>query len=378
MRSVDEAQVTMDVEQAEDTLTVWFRGRLDAHTTGKVWDAALRAVRQHGGEKVVVEAGDVNYCDGSGVALLLALERLQLTRNRKLELRGLAREFRHLLDQFDPTDLPEWKIPPAKPEHMLVEVGQGASRVWEGLETMISFLGEIVLKLAEALVRPFNARWKSTLLMAEKVGVNALPMIGLIAFLVGVVITLEATAALRKFGAASVSGQFLGVSLFKELGPLLTAVIVMGRTGSAFAAELGTMKVTEQINALSTLGLDPVRFLVVPRVMATVIVMPLLTVFFDTFALLGGAAVSMSVGQSVRSFAYQVIVAVSLSQVVGSVVKSLALGMLAASVGCMYGLQTKDDPSAVGDTATRAVVTGVIVIALADAFFAAVYFQVGI
>jgi phospholipid/cholesterol/gamma-HCH transport system permease protein len=183
---------------------------------------------------------------------------------------------------------------------------------------------------------------------------------------------------MHQFGAEIYVADLVALSMLRELGPLMTAIILAGRSGSAFAAELGTMKVNEEINALTTMGLDPVRFLVVTRVLAAVMMMPLLTVFSNLMGLVGGAVVFLSFDFPLVTYVQQVRGAVDLGDLLGGLAKAFVFGILVAAIGCLRGLQTKTGASAVGLSTTRAVVSGIVLIVLADGVFSVVFYYLGI
>ncbi len=370
-----------DVSTAMDeqgVLTLTFSGRLDAHTTGHLWREAMEALDRTAPKRVVVDASQVDYCDGAGVGLLFELQRRQRRRGAEFETHGLAPEFQVLLGQFDAERL---AVPPREKRArmgLVEEVGFGATKLWGDLRFLVAFVGETAAALARAVLHPRQVRWKDTFMMAEKVGVNALPIIILVGALMGLILGFQSAMTLRKFGAEVFVANLIAASLFRELGPLITAIILTGRSGSAFAAELGTMTVTEEIDALTTMGLEPMRFLVVPRVVAAVVMMPFLTVFFNFFGLLGGGLVMAFLNVPPVAYVNQVISAVNATDLVGGLVKAFVLGILVAAVGCLRGLQTTTGPSAVGDATTGAVVSGIVLIAVADAVFAVVYYSLGI
>jgi phospholipid/cholesterol/gamma-HCH transport system permease protein len=183
---------------------------------------------------------------------------------------------------------------------------------------------------------------------------------------------------MRRFGADIFVANLIGLGMLREMGPLITAIILAGRSGSAFAAELGTMKVREEIDALTTMGLQPVRFLVLPRVLGAVVVTPLLTVFANLFGLIGGAVVMRSLGFPLITYVNQIQSAVTVSDLLGGLVKSLAYGIVVAAIGCLRGLQTKTGASAVGQATTSAVVSGIVLIAIVDGIFAVVFYALGL
>lgn len=183
---------------------------------------------------------------------------------------------------------------------------------------------------------------------------------------------------MRRFGADIFVADLLGIAMLREMGPLITAIILAGRSGSAFAAELGTMKVREEIDALRTMGLEPVRFLVLPRVIAAVAMIPVLTVFANLFGLMGGAIVMRSLGYPLVTYVNQVLSAVTVGDLMGGLLKSFVYGIVVAAVGCLRGLETKTGASAVGQSTTSAVVSGIVLIAIVDGLFAVVFYALGL
>ncbi len=243
-------------------------GRLDADSTGRVWRDSIRLVAAARAATVNLDASAMDYCDGSGIALLIQLRRLQQKAGGKLEIHGLRPEFQELLDDWSQgsSDTTPSKAKVRVP--LAEEVGRSAVQLWDDVREVISFIGQLGLALVKAALHPSMVRWRDTLLVAEELGVNALPIVALLSFLVGVIMAFQAAVALRQFGAEIFVANLIGLSVLREMGPLMTAIILAGRSGSAFAAEIGTMKVREEIDALKTMGLEPVRFLVVPRVLA--------------------------------------------------------------------------------------------------------------
>ena len=203
-------------------------------------------------------------------------------------------------------------------------------------------------------------------------GVNALPVVSLLTFLVGMVIAFESAQPLAQFGAQVFVANLLGLVMSRELGPVMAAIMLAGRSGSAFAAELGTMKVNEELNALQTMGLSPVQFLVVQRVVAGILLTPVLTIFAMYAGLLGGIPVLLGLGFPLRMVLHQVQSSLHFGDLAEGLSKSIVFGAIVASVSCLRGLQTGEGPRAVGESATRSVVTSILLIILADAIIASV------
>jgi len=209
--------------------------------------------------------------------------------------------------------------------------------------------------------------------VAEQMGVKGLPVVTLIAFLMGVVLAYQSAVPMRQFGAELFVANLIGLSMLRELAPLMTSIVLAGRTGAAFAAEIGTMKVNEEIDALTTMALDPLRFLVVPRLLATMFVTPLLTIFAGIVGLIGGGLVMLSFDIPLVTYFKQITGVVSIGDFTGGLFKSAVFAYLVAMIGCLRGLETEGGPRAVGQAATRAVVSAIVMIVVFDGLFAVLF-----
>lgn len=363
----------------EGCVTLNIEGSLDSKTTGKIWREAMLILQQGDAKmRVILDASRMEYCDGSGIGFLLELFRRQKSAGRELKIQGLKTEFQRLLEVFDPSEFADIRKENSTGANFIDEMGRATVNIWEDTRALIAFVGELCVALVLALFHPRQVRWKDALVVAETAGVNALPIIALISFLIGLIMAFQSAIPMRQFGAEIFVADLIALSMLRELGPLMTAIILAGRTGSAFAAELGTMKVNEELDALMTMGLDPVRFLVVTRVIATVLMTPLLTIFANLLGLMGGAVVLLSLGFPLITFINQVVDAATFVDLLGGLLKAFVFGILIAGIGCLRGLQTKTGARAVGESTTRAVVTGITFIIITDGIFSIAYFYLGI
>ena len=362
----------------EGILNLSIDGRLDSYTTGEVWKDAILALEHSSPKKIIVDASGINYCDGSGIALFVKLREHQEKTGGKFEVQGLSSEFQHLLDLFPPEEFQEPEVEKPKAASLPEEVGQATVGFWQDVSAHIIFIGAAGIALVRAIFNPWQIRWKDVFLTAEKIGVNALSIIAVINFLIGLVLAYQSAIPLQKYGGQLFIADLLVLSIFRELGPLMTAVMVAGRTSSAFAAELGTMKVNEEIDALTTMGLDPVRFLVVPRVIAAIFMIPVLTVFGDLFGLIGGGVVMLSLGFPLVTYVNEMVSAATYIDLLVGLFKSVFFAVIIAGIGCFEGLRTKTGAAAVGDSATSAVVSGIILVIILDGIFGVVFYYVGI
>lgn len=353
-------------------------GKLDAYSIAGVWPDARAALDAAPNVPVLIETSRVEYCDGGGIAMLVDLLRQARRPEAQVSVVGLKPQFQTLLDQFDPAAL---RVPPkehAERLHTVAEIGRAALIVGRDLYLQIAFIGETGSALWFAITHPHRVRWKDVWYTCEQVGVNALPIVALISFLLGIILAFQSAVPMRQFGAEIFVADLVGLSILRELGPLMTAILLAGRSGAAFAAEIGTMKVNEELNALTTMGLDPVRFLVVTRILAALLMMPLLVIFADLIGILGGALTMVSFNIPISAFLHEVDSLVDVKDLLAGLAKAPVFAVLIAGIGCLRGLQTQTGASAVGISATRAVVSGIILLVVVDGIYAFVYYLLDI
>ena len=381
MKPATEASInSLDARRSSDggTLTLIMTGRWDSDTTGKWWQRGQQILTQSKPRRLVIDASGVSYCDGAGVAFLIDLQQLQIRTGGDAAIQGLQEEVRRLLDIYGHISIERPSGRRREPLSIIEQVGKAAVELWRDFKSLLTFVGELAVMLLRAARQPRLVRWQEAWLVAERSGVNALPIIALIGVLLGLILAFQSAIPMRRFGADIFVADLLGIAMLREMGPLITAIILAGRSGSAFAAELGTMKVREEIDALRTMGLEPVRFLVVPRVIAAVAMIPVLTVFANLFGLMGGAIVMRSLGYPLVTYVNQVLSAVTVGDLMGGLLKSFVYGIVVAAVGCLRGLETKTGASAVGQSTTSAVVSGIVLIAIVDGLFAVVFYALGL
>ena len=378
--SASEATRTVTAESSlrEGELTLRLAGWMDAHTVSGIWEKNLQELSRQKPHQLIVDATGVDYCDGAGIAMIVALRRAAGEVKLRVEVRGLKPQFQTLLEMYDLGAASDLKVARPVPSHLPEDVGRAAVHLWRDMAALIQFVGELAVALWLAAKHPRKVRWRDVLLVAENAGANALPIVALISFLLGLIMAFQSAVPMRQFGVEIFVADLVALSMLRELGPLMTAIILAGRSGSAFAAEIGTMKVNEEINALTTMGLDPVRFLVVTRVIAVVTIMPLLTVFSNLMGLIGGSVVLLSMDYPLVTYVQQVLGAVQLKDLLSGMAKSVVFGVLVAGIGCLRGLQTRTGASAVGLSTTSAVVSGIVLIVLADGVFSVVFYYLKI
>ena len=381
-RSADHATASTATLTVDDSrpelLSLTIAGRLDLTGATALWQTACALIEQRRPRQLLLMATDIDYCDGTGIGLLVEMERQTLRHGGSFKLDGLRDEFAKLREQFELSELAE--LPSSRPEPCCLPeaTGMAVAKTWHALRALVAFTGELSVAMLAALRRPQSIRWRDVWLIAEKAGADALPIVALLSFLVGLIMAFQAAIPMRQFGTEIYVANLIGLATLRELGPLMTAIILAGRSASAFAAEIGTMKVNEEIDALTTMGLNPVPFLVVTRVLAALFVTPLLTLFADLFGLAGGSVVLLSLNYPLVTYIHQVQSAVSMGDCLGGLAKSLVFGIIIAAIGCLHGLRAGSGASAVGDAATRAVVSGIVLIVIGDGIFSVLYYYLGI
>jgi len=262
---------------------------------------------------------------------------------------------------------------------LLASIGEKTQRIVGRSRELLEFLGELVLSFGRLF------RGKATYLRSDLVqyiqeaGAEALPIVSLISFLIGMIFAFVGVMQLENFGAGIYTADLVAVAMVREMAPIMTAIIMAGRTGAAYAAQIGTMKVNEEVDALTTLGMDPIDFLVTPRVIALIIMLPMLTLYGSLMGILGGTFVGLSMlDVSIVQYATQTVNSVGLNSLLGGLFKSVVYGSLVAIAGCQQGLACGNSAMAVGESTTRAVVMGIVLIVVSASILTVIYINLGI
>lgn len=264
-------------------------------------------------------------------------------------------------------------------ESALERIGRATLSTTAALNEMLAFVGEGVLAVVRFLTMRARYRRSDLVLFMQQAGAEALPIVTLISFLVGLILAFVGAVQLQTFGATIYVADLVGIAMAREMGAMMTAIVMAGRTGASYAAQLGSMKVNQEIDALTTMGISPLEFLVLPRMVALFFMMPLLCMYADFIGMLGGAAVGVSMlGLPPITYYQQTAAAVSLGNVAGGVFKASVYGILIAISGCMRGMQSGSSSSAVGEATTSAVVTSIVLIIVACGVFAVLFYTLGI
>jgi len=349
-------------------VTLSLEGRITAYSVAPVWRKALETLSGNPDRPILVDASRLEYIDDTGIALIFDLKRQKRQPGAEVEIRGLAPNLAALIPPYDPK---RYARAYEKPESIgiIEHVGRAANQQLIYVGTMLGFLRDSAVALGRALTGRGAVRWSEVLGVATEAGPNAVPIVLLIGFLMGVIIAFEIGLVAQQFGAVIFVVNGVGVAMLRELGPLMTAIVFAGRTGAAFAAQIGTQKVNEEVNAILTFGIDPVYFLVLPRLLASMMVVPLLAVLADIVGVFGGALVMATFDVSFLQFYNQLLGAVHAGDFVLGIIKAAVFGLAIAAIGCQRGLSTGAGATSVGLSATSAVVTGIVWIVVIDGIF---------
>ncbi len=329
------------------------------------------------------DISEVGRVDTAGITIFFHYYKLLKSKNCSIKLTGVKSEhikmFR-LLRKFIPRNFSTSK---KSGFNILLSPlnSVGKTSVWlvKDFIAFITFMGEIFVNLATSLIHPGTIRFSAIIKNIEDAGVRAIPIIAITSFLIGIVIAYQGAVQLQKFGANIFIVDMIGISITRELAPLITAIVVAGRTGSSYTAQLGVMKITEEIDAMRTMGFDPHRFLVVPRILALIIALPLMVFFADIIGILAGMFISdIHLNISNAEFLHRLQSALDIKHVWIGLFKAPFFAWLIASVGCFYGLQVSNNTESIGRYTTISVVNAIFLVIACDALFSVLFTELGI
>ncbi len=365
----DMTDATLTLRDAPQGKTLLLSGRLDAAGAAALWPAMTRALAE---KPSAIDLSAVDIMDSAGAVLVLrAGDDVPVQGGSPDVLAVLERNRAALAAAPVPVEAPREFAP-------ITSFGGAVFRGVQAALSGIAFAGEALVAAFRVLFRPRLFRGGEFLRHLDEIGLRAFPLTLLLGFLIGLILAYQSSIPLKRFGAEIFVPNLVGISLLRELGPLLAGVVLAGRTGSAFAAELGTMTVNEEVNALRIMGIDPMVMLVIPRILAGILVMPALTLVMNLAGLAGMTVVMETLGFPWSAVSNQLQQWLSLGDLMGGLFKSCCFGLVIAAIGCRAGLSAGFGPRAVGDAATAAVVGGIVAIVAMDGVFAILFFRLGI
>ena len=328
--------------------------------------------------RITTDLSGVQSMDSAAAMLLLRLE-------ERAKAAGVPFEFAHVSEPLRGVmgllNMKALRIEPllrdTESEGIFDLLGAATERWFMDFRQVMIFVGELLTAMMHVIRRPTVVRWSAVFLYMKKVGVDGFPIVTLISLLIGVIMAFMSSLQLKQFGATTYVAPLVAFAMVRELGPMMTAILVAGRSGSAFSAEIGSMMINEEVDALTTMGFDPVQFLAVPKVLASVIVVPLLTVYSAFFGIVGGMMVGV-LGLDLTAYGYlqQSIDSFQVFDVVSSLIKSTVFAILISGIACQRGFQVRGGADAVGEATTSAVVSAIFLIILANSAFAIILYYI--
>lgn len=351
------------------------QGQLKFSEAAALWESTRKRLDSVAtGDTIHFDLSRVESVDGGTMALLVHLR-------NELKLRGVGSEFvgakgavQDLVHLYHGDESPARKVP-RKPKSTFEQIGEATLAFFREVKDVLGFFGAMILGVVGLLREPKTANWKEVPHLMERTGADAVPIVVLINFLVGFVMAFQGAVQLKQFGANIFVADLVGLSVTRELGPLMTAIIVCGRSGAAFAAELGTMKVSEEIDALRTMGFGVYRFLVMPRTLALIAVLPLLTLIADLVGIAGGLVVGIvSLDLTVVGYVSETRKALAVWDVFSGVLKSVVFALAISLISCQQGFATSGGAEGVGRRTTSSVVSILFSLILIDAAFTMVFY----
>jgi phospholipid/cholesterol/gamma-HCH transport system permease protein len=339
--------------------------------------AQMASLREAGAQVALVDASKIDALDTAGAWVLHQMLGHLRAQGRTVALRGLRPAFTRLHDvvgaHFAGQASQAAPEAPALPG-AVERIGRASAAAWEQATALLGFIGESTLAMAASAAHPKRLRWRPILYNIRSAGFDALPIVGLLSFLLGIVVAYQGADQLRQYGANIFVADLVGLSMLREFAPLITAIIVAGRSGSAYAAQIGTMSVTEEIDAMRTIGIEPMELLVLPKIIALVVALPLLTVFADVLGVAGGMIMARTqLGVGYVEFLERFTHAVSPTAYLVGIGKAPVFAAIIVMVGCFQGFRTQGGADSVGRHTTRSVVQSIFLVIVADALFSVAF-----
>ena len=355
-------------QESPDKLTIHFKDRLDVSNASPLTKEFNTLLRTHKPDSLVIDLDKLIYLDDYGVSVLVGLKKAMGNRRGNFSLANISEQVNEILTMHRFNELGQQPTSVLKTsQNFFTNLGSSTFNIGSEIRFMLMFLGDTCFSLLTFLRHPGSLRFNDTVENMKRVGLDALPIVGLISFLLGLIMAFMSSVQLQQFGANIYVASLVSISMTRELGPIMTAIIVAGRSGSSFAAEIGTMKISEEVDALSTMNINPNFFLVLPRMFAAFLVMPVLTLFSDLFAIAGGLLVGVTMlDLTVSGYTNQTINSLTLFDVFWGVFKSGIFAILISWTGCLKGFQVRGGAAGVGKATTSAVVTSIFLIVLSD------------
>jgi phospholipid/cholesterol/gamma-HCH transport system permease protein len=364
-------RIRVDGEKGGE-ITFSVEGRIALDNIGVVMPAIRGLVDEMAPSRLIVDLSLLQYLDSAGALVLVELENRARAASMPFRYANLSQETEDIMALLDRNAISRGPMITARgAPGFIEEVGDAAFLLFRDFVVFMTFLGDLISSVVYSLTHPRSIRWEDVFFYMKRAGVDGLPIVGLINLLLGFVIAIMAAEQLSQYEFNVYLGSLVAIAMVKEFGPIMTAILVAGRSGSAFAAEIGTMKVNEEVDALVTMGFDPIRFLAIPKVLAMIIVVPVLTLYADFLGIAGGLIVgSTDLGLAPYTYFHEIPGSITIFDVLTSLVKAAVFALIISGIGCQRGFQARGGAEAVGKTTTSAAVTSIFFIIIIDSAFA--------
>jgi len=354
-------------------LIIHLKGKIDIDTSVSLLSDFKKLIQSRQPGHLVFDLEDVTNMDDYGAFLMFETSRIIQNNKGEFNIINADKNAANMLllinyyGQYINIPTP----PRTVKNNLMVRIGESVVDQLLNLRFMIAFIGSVILSFINVILSPRSFRAEDTITHMKQTGVNALPVVAMISFLLGLIIAFMSSLQLKQFGANIYVASLVAFAMVSELGPVMTAILISGRSGSAYAAEIGTMQISEEIDALFAMGFNPAIFLAVPRILASIIVVPILTLFSDFFAISGGLVIGVfMLGLTPNTYIAQTIEVLTLEDFLWGFLKSAVFALLIAMIGCLRGFRAKEGAASVGRAATSAVVSSIFMIIFFDSIFA--------
>jgi len=362
----------ISTDKKNDCIFVSLSGRFSLNNL-KEFSADIYALA--GADKlrqIDIDFSGISYLDSAAALSLMQIQKDFNDKNIKCLFVDVTGEAKRIFSVINEQALAKNPLKPkATPDSFIAQIGDASVNIARDFIEVVEFVGELLVALFYTILHPRTLRVKDVLFYMKRAGVDGLPIVGLISVLIGLIIAFMSFLQLKQVGANIYVPSLVSFAMVKELGPIMTAILVAGRSGSAFAAEIGTMVVNEEVDALKIMGFDPIRFLAVPKVLAMIIVVPILTIYADFFGVLGGMIVGVTgLDLTINTYLTQSLKTIKVFDIVTSLIKAGVFAALIAGIGCQRGFKVRSGAQDVGKYTTSAVVSAIFLIVVVDSIFA--------
>ncbi|HEX7415928.1 MAG TPA: ABC transporter permease [Smithellaceae bacterium] len=357
-------------------LVIYFKGEFGIKNLKLFTNEINELVYKQQPQTISIDFSGISYLDSAAALAIIQIKKNAAVKNISCTLVNLNEEAKGIFSVIREQALTQ--LPYKSKEQQdsfLIQVGEASLDLVRDVINFLTFIGELLTAIFYTIIHPKSLRVKDILFYMKRAGVDGLPIVGLISLLIGLIIAFMSFLQLKQVGANIYVPSLVSFAMVKELGPIMTAILVAGRSGSAFAAEIGTMVVNEEVDALNTMGFNAIRFLAVPKILATIIVVPILTIYADFFGVIGGMIVGVTgLDLTVYTYVMQSIKTIKVFDVVSSLFKAAVFAGLIAGIGCQRGFQVRAGAQDVGKFTTSAVVSAIFLIVVADSIFAVMFY----